>query len=94
MGRRPGDAEGAWARLGENDAGDGAEFAPDFLHQSLSRGAVRLATLLPLIEHGFDAGGCCAHESRRAPLERALAGVAGLRPGAGDLIVKIATRSL
>ena len=58
MGRGRGDAEGAWAGLGDNDAGDRAKLTADLGDQGLARSAIRLAPLLTLVEHRFDARRC------------------------------------
>src|SRR6478672_6269542 len=78
--------------VSQDDSGDLAELAADLAHQSLARGAVRLAVLLALAEHGLDPG--CGHPDQpgRSAVETAMARLAGGRPGSGNLLIEIVLR--
>ena len=57
MGRRSGYPEGDGSRLAKNDPGDVLEFTADLLDQRFARFSVRLSSLLPFAQKGFDTGG-------------------------------------
>ena len=87
MGRRPGDAEGDWAGLGEDDSGNLAKLAPDLLHQRFTGERVRLASLLAFGQQGFHSRGSGADEPLRTLVEAALPCLACIVPGLGNVTV-------
>ena len=72
MGRRPGDAEGAWACLAKNDPGDFAEFAADFVDQPGACCLVRFSAAVALDQQRFKSLRGSADDRRGTAIEGAL----------------------
>lgn len=90
MGFRSGDPESDGTGLGEDDSGDLAEFAADFVGQRLARRRVDLASFLTFGHHRLDTGGGCADHPSRTSIEEAAPGLASGFPGpCNSLIVDV-----
>ena len=93
MGRRPGDPESAGPGLAENNAGDITKLAPDFLHERLIGGAVRLVARILLPQQRLDPGGRASDQPSGAPIKPALPGFPGFMPAAAYRLVEIVLRT-
>ena len=87
MGGRPGHPQGDRPRLGEDDSGDVAKLAANFVGQRLTCGRMGLAALVTLGKQGFEPRRRSADQLAGAPVEAALARWSGIRPLRGDRIV-------
>src|SRR5689334_5062753 len=90
MGRRPGNSQGGWACLAQDDAGDRIEFPADLVGERLAGRGVRLASVVALAQQCLDARCGCPDQPGGAAVETALLRLARMRPGGSNVAVKIA----
>ena len=86
MGRRPGDPQGAGPGLVADQPLDVLEAGADLVGQQLQRRRADVAALGAVAGDHLEPGARRCKQRRRAPVEAALLGFAGLGPVAGDRV--------